>query len=262
MTGEELPAAGAASTPSRRRPQATELVEPRHRRRRRLRRCAAPRDEPGTLPLTGDDDSCGRSATRRRLGGVRSVRGWPSWAVIVLALASPSPVPPSTGSPPACSPGVCGSASTWASCCAALLVRRGSIFTAMVQPPLVLVVGIVVGGMLFTDVGGLYGDGSADHRHVPDDGDRDRGRRSHRPDPDPGAAAEDRRRIRRPAIAEHARPSGSAAAVTHRPAGRRTSDVRSAGRSRSLRSSLGSENVRVSVAAVNSSAVGYPRSVR
>lgn len=40
---------------------------------------------------------------------------------------------------------------------AALLVRRGSIFTAMVQPPLVLVVGLVVGGMLFTDAGGLYG---------------------------------------------------------------------------------------------------------
>ena len=40
---------------------------------------------------------------------------------------------------------------------AALLVRRASIFTAMVQPPLVLVVGIVVGGMLFADTGGLYG---------------------------------------------------------------------------------------------------------
>jgi hypothetical protein len=40
---------------------------------------------------------------------------------------------------------------------AALLVRRGSIFTAMVQPPLVLVFGIVVGGMLFTQAGGLYG---------------------------------------------------------------------------------------------------------
>ena len=40
---------------------------------------------------------------------------------------------------------------------AALMVRRASIFTAMVQPPLVLVVGIVVGGMLFTESGGLYG---------------------------------------------------------------------------------------------------------
>lgn len=42
---------------------------------------------------------------------------------------------------------------------AALAVRRGSIFTAMVQPPLVLVVGIVVGSMLFTQSGGLYSTG-------------------------------------------------------------------------------------------------------
>ena len=40
---------------------------------------------------------------------------------------------------------------------AALVVRRGSIFTAMVQPPLVLIFGLVVGGMLFTNAGGLYG---------------------------------------------------------------------------------------------------------
>lgn len=39
---------------------------------------------------------------------------------------------------------------------AALLVRRGSIFTAMVQPPLVLLVGLLVGGLLFTNAGGLY----------------------------------------------------------------------------------------------------------
>ena len=40
---------------------------------------------------------------------------------------------------------------------AVLVVRRSALFTAMVQPPLVLVVGIVVGGMLFTQSGGLYG---------------------------------------------------------------------------------------------------------
>jgi hypothetical protein len=38
---------------------------------------------------------------------------------------------------------------------AALLIRRDSLFTAMVQPPLVLVVAILVGSMLFTDAG-LY----------------------------------------------------------------------------------------------------------
>jgi hypothetical protein len=40
---------------------------------------------------------------------------------------------------------------------AALLVRRGSVFTAMVQPPLVLVVGIVAGVLLFGAATGLRG---------------------------------------------------------------------------------------------------------
>lgn len=85
-----------------------------------------------------------------------SVRGWPSWAVILLALALT----------------LVGTAvDGWTSgslawglrigfyvgvIAAALIVRRGSIFTAMVQPPLILVIGIVVGGMLFTNSGGLY----------------------------------------------------------------------------------------------------------
>lgn len=39
---------------------------------------------------------------------------------------------------------------------AVLLVRRGSLFTAMVRPPLVLVFGVVVGGTAFTAISGLY----------------------------------------------------------------------------------------------------------
>ena len=100
------------------------------------------------------------TATRPRLADasvVSSVRGWPSWAVIVLALlctlagAAIDGLTTGTlawGLRIGFYLGVVG---------AALLVRRGSIFTAMVQPPLVLVVGLVVGGMLFTDAGGLYG---------------------------------------------------------------------------------------------------------
>ena len=87
---------------------------------------------------------------------VSSVRGWPSWAVILLSLFLT----------------LAGTAiDGWTTgllawglrigfyigvIAAALIVRRASIFTAMVQPPLVLVVGIVVGGMLFTNSGGLY----------------------------------------------------------------------------------------------------------
>lgn len=39
---------------------------------------------------------------------------------------------------------------------AVLAVRRRSVFTAMVQPPLVLAFGIIVGGLLFTSTTGLY----------------------------------------------------------------------------------------------------------
>lgn len=39
---------------------------------------------------------------------------------------------------------------------AVLAVRRRSVFTAMVQPPLQLAFGVVVGGLLFTSTTGLY----------------------------------------------------------------------------------------------------------
>jgi len=85
------------------------------------------------------------------------VRGWPSWAVIVLALVL------TLGGTAV--DGLTTGLLAWGLrigfylgvVLAALVVRRASIFTPMVQPPLVLVVGIVVGGMLFTQVGGLYG---------------------------------------------------------------------------------------------------------
>ncbi len=86
-----------------------------------------------------------------------AVRGWPSWAAVVFALActlAGAGIDGLTTGQLAWGLrlgfylGVLG---------AVLLVRRGSVFTAMVQPPLVLVVGIVVGGMLFTQSGGLYG---------------------------------------------------------------------------------------------------------
>jgi hypothetical protein len=87
----------------------------------------------------------------------RDVRGWPSWAVIVLALALTL-----AG---AAVDGFTTGVLAWGLrlgfyagvVLAAIMVRRASIFTAMVQPPLVLVVGIVIGGMLFADIGGLYG---------------------------------------------------------------------------------------------------------
>lgn len=86
----------------------------------------------------------------------RSVRGWPSWAVIVLALVL------TLGGTAV--DGLSTGALAWGLrigfyagvVLAAILVRRASIFTAMVQPPLVVVIGIVVGGMLFTNTGGLY----------------------------------------------------------------------------------------------------------
>jgi hypothetical protein len=86
-----------------------------------------------------------------------TVRGWPSWAVILLAL-----VLTLAGT---AVDGLTTGVLAWGLrigfylgvILAALAVRRGSIFTAMVQPPLVLVFGLVVGGMLFTNAGGLYG---------------------------------------------------------------------------------------------------------
>jgi hypothetical protein len=85
------------------------------------------------------------------------VRGWPSWAVVLLALAL------TLGGTAV--DGLTTGLLAWGLrigfylgvISAALLVRRASIFTAMVQPPLVLVFGIVVGGLLFTQAGGLYG---------------------------------------------------------------------------------------------------------
>ncbi len=86
-----------------------------------------------------------------------SVRGWPSWAVVLLAVTL-------TFAGTAVD-GLTTGALSWGLrigfylgvVAAALLVRRRSIFTAMVQPPLVLVFGIVVGGSLFTNAGGMYG---------------------------------------------------------------------------------------------------------
>jgi len=85
------------------------------------------------------------------------VRGWPSWAVVVLAMVL------TLGG--TAIDGLTTGLLAWGLrigfylgvLLAALTVRRASIFTAMVQPPLVLVFGIVVGGMLFTQAGGLYG---------------------------------------------------------------------------------------------------------
>lgn len=86
-----------------------------------------------------------------------SVRGWPSWAVVLLAVAL-------TFAGTAVD-GLTTGALSWGLrigfylgvVAAAVLVRRRSIFTAMVQPPLILVFGIVVGGSLFTNAGGMYG---------------------------------------------------------------------------------------------------------
>ncbi len=86
-----------------------------------------------------------------------TVRGWPSWAVILLALVL------TLGGTAV--DGISTGVLAWGLrigfylgvILAALAVRRGSIFTAMVQPPLVLIFGLVVGGMLFTNAGGLYG---------------------------------------------------------------------------------------------------------
>ncbi len=102
------------------------------------------------------------AATRSPIADARccpAVRGLPSWAVILLAVVL------TLGG--AAIDGLTSGALSWGLrigfylgvVLAALLVRRGSIFTAMVQPPLVLVVGVVFGGMLFTNAGGLYSTG-------------------------------------------------------------------------------------------------------
>ena len=86
-----------------------------------------------------------------------SVRGWRSWAVILLALGL-------TLAGTAID-GLTTGLLAWGLrvgfylgvLSAALLVRRASIFTAMVQPPLVLVVGIVMGVLLFGSATGLRG---------------------------------------------------------------------------------------------------------
>ena len=86
-----------------------------------------------------------------------SVRGWPSWAVILLALGL------TLGGTAV--DGMTTGLLAWGLrigfylgvLSAVLLVRRASIFTAMVQPPLVLVVGIVTGVLLFGPATGLRG---------------------------------------------------------------------------------------------------------
>lgn len=85
-----------------------------------------------------------------------TVQGWPSWGVIALAVGATL-----AG---AAIDGLLTGQLGWGLrigfylgvVSAAAIVRRGSVFTAMVQPPLVLVAGIVVGGVLFTNSGGLY----------------------------------------------------------------------------------------------------------
>lgn len=77
------------------------------------------------------------------------VRGLPWWAVVLLALVA-------TLAGAAIDAWIAG-VFTWGLrlgfwlgvTAAALLVQRRSLFTAMVQPPLVLVVGLVLGGLLF-----------------------------------------------------------------------------------------------------------------
>ena len=85
VTGEELrrPGAGRHRCPGGRRRPSSTTIRPT---RRRSCRCAVPPDGPGTLPLTGDHeyrDPRSRPPTPR---SCPSVRGWPSWAVILLAL--------------------------------------------------------------------------------------------------------------------------------------------------------------------------------
>ena len=85
------------------------------------------------------------------------VRGWPWWAAVLVALVL-------TLAGAAIDAWVSGTFSWglrlgfWIGVgLAALLVQRKSVFTAMVQPPLILVAGLLLGGMLFINGGGLYG---------------------------------------------------------------------------------------------------------
>lgn len=77
------------------------------------------------------------------------VRGWPWWAAVLVALVL-------TLAGAAIDAWVSGTFSWglrlgfWTGVgLAALLVQRKSVFTAMVQPPLILVVGLILGGLLF-----------------------------------------------------------------------------------------------------------------
>lgn len=85
-----------------------------------------------------------------------TVRGGPWWSAVAIALVL-------TLAGAAIDGAVGGQLSWglrlgfWIGVVAAVLaVRRGSLFTAMVQPPLILVYGVVVGGLLFTSTSGLY----------------------------------------------------------------------------------------------------------
>lgn len=85
------------------------------------------------------------------------VRGWPWWAAVLVALVC-------TLIGTAIDGWVFGTFSWglrlgfWIGVAlAALLVQRRSVFTAMVQPPLILVAGLLIGGLLFINGGGMYG---------------------------------------------------------------------------------------------------------
>lgn len=85
------------------------------------------------------------------------LRGWPWWAAVLVALVC-------TLVGTAIDGWVFGTFSWglrlgfWAGVAlAALLVQRRSVFTAMVQPPLILVAGLLIGGLLFINGGGMYG---------------------------------------------------------------------------------------------------------
>lgn len=85
------------------------------------------------------------------------MRGWPWWAAVLLALVL-------TLAGAAIDGWVYGTFSWglrigfWLGVVsAAVLVQRKSVFTAMVQPPLILVAGLLLGGVLFIAGGGMYG---------------------------------------------------------------------------------------------------------
>lgn len=85
------------------------------------------------------------------------VRGWPWWAAVLVALVF-------TLIGTAIDGWLFGTFSWglrlgfWVGVAlAALVVQRRSVFTAMVQPPLILVAGLLIGGLLFVTGGGMYG---------------------------------------------------------------------------------------------------------